>query len=55
MGYPEAIAEVDEQIYAIYRKAYEDNRTNQIIRLDPDKGVLGELWRRWDLLHEERA
>lgn len=42
------VGELDAKIYAVYRKAYEDNPANSIVRLDPNSGILGDLWAEWD-------
>lgn len=42
------VEELDAKIYAVYRKAYDDNPANSIVRLDPTVGILGELWAEWD-------
>lgn len=49
------LEELDNQIYSIYRKAYDDNPSNTLVRLNPDLGVLGELWKEWDTLMEKEA
>ena len=41
---------LDEAIYSVYRKAYDDNRTATLIRLDPTVGELGALWAEFDRL-----
>lgn len=42
------IEELDAKINAVYMKAYNDNRTADIVRLDPDTGILGQLWAEFD-------
>ena len=41
------LAEVEDLIEDIYRRAYKDAPT---VRLDPNKGVLGQLWAEFDWL-----
>lgn len=46
----ERLKELDAQIEAIYLRAYLDNRTGRLVRLDPNSGTLGALWLEWDTL-----
>lgn len=41
------LAEVEDLIEDIYRKAY---KVSPNIRLDSDKGILGQLWAEFDWL-----
>ena len=42
------IEELDAKINAVYMRAYNDNPTADIFRLDPESGILGGLWAEFD-------
>lgn len=44
------LTQIDNEIYDIYRDAYDRTPVGKIVRLQPDTGRLGALWREWDSL-----
>lgn len=49
-GLDMSLSEIETNIENIYRTAYFTNRTNKVIRLDPNVGELGLLWAEFDRL-----
>lgn len=45
-----SLSTIEARIEQIYLTAHHTNRTNKIIRLDPDAGELGQLWAEFDRL-----
>lgn len=48
MGKVEDIESAIERVYLEAYKPYAEGRIRELPRLDPNTGVLGELWKLWD-------